>query len=428
MKSTCAAVVVVILAAAPAVQAQQSAVAGLQANARDGASRVSLGRALRRAGRFDEALRALALVRDPANRPAAVRETARVRADQGNFRAMEAVCRQLPATSVERHVCTARAFLVWNRVTPAEREIAAAQSMSPNDPELALVLGDARRLGSDLTAAETHYLRATQGLSGRDEPWIGLGTLHEMMQRPDDALTDYRRAVEVDPSDPMAALMLGQFLVRRRNNPTEALPLLQRAVNDRPGWALALESLGEAQLGMNSFTEALASFQQAARISPTQPGAQTGIGRALIGLNRHREAEAPLRLAITQVGNDARAFMALADVLEHTGREPEAATTWDQAIDRAPHEPTPRMRAAELAHRMHQNAMARAELDELLTTDATYAPALLLRGDIEAEDGRRNEARQFYNQAMAGHDGAVARDEIQRRISELDQPVRVRRH
>lgn len=409
-----------------AAQAQQSEVARLQPIARDGATRVSLGRALRRAGRFDEALRTLGAVRDAANRTAALRETARVRADQGNFRAMEAVCRQLPA-GVDRSVCAARAFLVWNRVTPAEREIATATGLAPSDPEVMLVNADARRLASDLPAAERAYRSATEAMTGRDEPWLGLGALHEMMQRPDDALADYRRAVEVDPTDPAAALALGQFLVRRRDNATEGLPLLQRAATERPNWGLAHEVLGEAQLALNNFSDALASFQQAIRLSPTQPGAQVGLGRALIGLSRHAEAEAPLRLAVRQVGNDSRAFMALADVLEHTGRDSEAASTWDQAINSAPSDNRPRMRAAELAHRLHQNAMARAELDGLLGTDATYAPALLLRGDIEAEEGHRNEARQLYNQALAGHDGTVPRADIERRIAELDQPTRARR-
>ena len=120
------------------------------------------------------------------------------------------------------------------------------------------------------------------------------------------------------------------------------------------------------------------------------------------------------------------AHMALADLLEHTQRETEAMGAWDAAIDRAPSDMTPRLRAAELAHRTHQNALARAYLDRVLTDDPNSARALMLRGTIAMEDGDRAAARQFLDQSLHGN-GEIDRAAVQRMITELDTPPRTRR-
>jgi len=406
--------------------AQESALESLRAAGTDPASLLRLGRAQRRAGRFDEAVRTLApALRAPATREAAAWEVARVRFDQGNFRAAQVACNALPA-GPSRRICLARAYLVWQRVALAQREIGPAATARPNDGELLLVRADAERLGSNVAASEASYRAAVSALPGRADPYLGLGQLYELAQRPDDALTAYRQAVEIDATDPAAALSLGRYLLRARRNPTEALPLLGRACQDRPGWAEALVAQGEALLGLARPGEALQVYQEAVRIAPTQPGAQTGLGRSLAGAGRWQDAEAPLREGIRQVANDAPAHVALAEVLEHTGRESQAMEVWDAAIDRAPADMSSRLRAAQLAQRTQQNSLARAYLDRVLQAEPRRAEALLLRGIIAAEEGNRTQAREAFEAALAG-EGTIDRADVARRLEALNQPQRTRR-
>ncbi len=417
---------VAALSLLPAVaSAQESALAALRANASNPAGALALGRALRRAGRFDEAVRVLNGVRDPSLRQSAQWEVARVRFDQGNFRPAQAACNALPA-GPQRRVCMARANLVWHRVALADRELNAARSMSAGDGELQLATADARRMAADLPAAEAAYREAAQALPDRADPQLGLGALAELAGQLDAAEAAYRRAVSVDASDPQSALALGRFLLRRRNNATEALPLLQRAATDRTQWPEALTALGDALLANGDAATARSSFENALRLSPTQPGAQAGLGRALIAQQQWAAAEAPFRAAMAQVGTDASAYAGLADVLEHTNREQEAMQAWDAAIDRAPTDPAIRLRAADLAHRTQQNALARAYIDRVLTDAPRNASALLLRGVIAAEDGDRNAARTALTAALSG-DGPIDRELAERRLRELDQPTRPRR-
>ncbi len=405
--------------------AQESELATLRAAGRDPSAVLRLGRALRRAGHFEEAWRTLQpIARSGPLRTDAQWEAARVRFDQGVFRPAQAACGAVMPP--QRRVCMARAYLVWNRVGLADRELAALAGALANDGELQLVTGDARRLAADVPASERAYQSAASALPGRDDPYLGLGTLYELVQRFDDAAVQYRRAVEVDATDPLAAMALGRFLLLRRANAREALPLLERANRDRPDWAEALGFLGEAQLATGSAEPALASFRRAVQLSPTQPGGQSGIGRALVALGRWADAEAPIRTAISQVDNDIAARMALADVLEHTARETEAMTGWDAVIDRAPQNLTARLRAAQLAHRTQQNTLARTYLERVLEATPPAPEALFLRGEIARDDGDRPAARGFFQRALPGAAGDT-RAAIERALLELDQPVRQRR-
>ncbi|MDO9017652.1 MAG: tetratricopeptide repeat protein [Myxococcales bacterium] len=405
--------------------AQETSLAALRAGASTPSGAIALGRALRRAGRFEEAMRVLNGVRDPAMRADARWEAARVRIDQGAYRPAQAACNAIPAGQ-RRRVCLARAYLVWHRVALADRELEAARSMGAGDGELLLATGDARRMASDPAAAETAYRAAAQAMPERPEPQLGLGAVADVAQRLDDAEAAYRRAVAADPTDPQSALALGQFMLRRRGNAAEALPLLRRAVADRPQWPEALTAMGDALVATGDAAAARAAFEAALRIAPTQTGAQAGLGRALLGLQLWREAEAPFRRALDQVGTDASAYVGIAEVYEHTQREPEAMQAWDAAIDRAPTDPVIRLRAAELAHRTQQNALARAYVDRVLADAPRHAGALVLRGIIAAEEGDRPAARVAFTAALSG-EGAIDRAAVEQRLRELDQPARPRR-
>lgn len=419
-----------LVATPSAGHAQETALATLRAAARSGApqEQLALGRALRRAGRFAEAATTLRRAVRGTGRADALWEIARVRFDEGNFRASEAACRALPAghgprdpAGVLRSVCMGRAYLVWQRAALADREIAAAQAIDPSNAELGLLTADTNRLRNNVPTAEAAYRAAIAALPARTEPHLGLALLYETAQRFDEAQAEYRRAVDLDANDPAAALALGRFLLTRRNDATGALPLLRRATQDRPSWPEALVALGDAQLTSGAVAEALRSYQEAAQVLPAQPGAQSGLGRARVRSNQIAEAEAPLRAAIAQVTNDADAHMALAEVLSRTNRQDEAIEEWNRAIDLLPNDASPRLHAAELAHTMGQNSLARAYLDRILSDDGQHAPALLLRADIAFEENDRVHARQLYQSALGGH-GEIDRNRAQARLREMDAP------
>jgi tetratricopeptide (TPR) repeat protein len=405
--------------------AQESELATLRsAPASDATAPLRLGRALRRAGHFDEALRVLRMAARGATRAEALYEIARVRFDQGNFREARAACNAMPP-GVMRHVCMARAHLVWQRPSQAEREIAAAQRIESGNAELKLVIADTMRISGRMTEAEAAYREAAAALPNRSEPFLGLGAIFEASHRLEDARQAYQRAVDADRNDPAALLALGRLLRRLRQDDA-ALALLQRANDERPDWPEALVALGELHLARNELEDAQRVLARAVQLNPHQPGAQSALGRVHLRAGRLQEAEAPLRAAIQQVPNDGEARAALAELLGRTDRGEESLEEWNRAIDLMPSDLTPRMRAAEQARRMRLDTLARAYLDRILSEDPQHAPALLMRADIAFDEGDRRSARQLYQQALAGH-GEIDRARAQQRIQEIDAPARQRR-
>lgn len=416
--------------------AQHSSLEALRSAAasRDPQAVLRLARALRRAGHFDEAVRSVTPATRGAARTEAVWELARIRFAQGDFRASQAACNQLPAgrnprdpAGLQRHLCLARANLVWQRPALAERELAPAREVEPNNAELQLVTAEAARMSGRVQDAEAAFRAAASAMPGRADPLLGLGLLQETAQRFDEAEQSYRRGLEADREDPAAALALGRFLLRRRHQATAALPLLQQATTERPEWPEALVLLGDAQLSGNQAQAALTTFEQLARLAPNQPGTQSGLGRARLANNQLAPAEQALRLAVQQVPNDAEAHAALAEVLGRTDRGEESLELWNRAIDLAPTDFEPRMRAAAQARSMAQTTRARGYIDRILADDAQYGPALVLRGDVAMDEGDRNTARQLYNSALGATHGTVDREYVQRRIAELDAPPRTQR-
>jgi tetratricopeptide (TPR) repeat protein len=416
------------LAVARTAHAQESQLAQLRtaAASHDPQAVIALGRGLRRAGHYDEAARTLQGAARGATRVDALWEIARVRFDQGNFHTSQAACNALPGGGILQHVCMGRAHLVWHRVALAQREITAAQAIDANNGELKLLVADAHRLAGEVPPAEENYHAAATALPGRADPFLGLAQLYETAQRFDDALANFRHAVETDANDPEANLGLGRFLMRRRHDHAGATPYLRSANENHPRWSPALVAFGEAQLAAGSVTDALTSFQSAIQILANEPGAQSGLGRARLRNNQAAEAEQPLRTAIEQVPNDADARQALAEVLARTNRGEESLEEWNRAIDLVPTDPAPRLRAAEQARSMGQNSLARAYVDRVLSDDQQYAPALLMRADIAFEDNDRTNARQLYQAALNGH-GDIDRAHAQQRIAEIDAPQHIRR-
>ncbi len=405
--------------------AQESDLAALRAApATDATAQLRLGRALRRAGHFDEAVRALRVAARGPTRAEALFETARVRFDQNDFRAARSVCNTVPAGAM-RSVCLARAHLVWQRAALAVTEINRARALDPNNAELKLVVADAARISGRLQEAEAGYRDAATALPNRAEPHIGLGIIFETAGRLDDARTAFQHAVDADTHDPVAALYLGKLLKKQRNFDA-ALPLLQRANSDRPGWAEALVALGDVLLARNALPEALTALQRATEIDPNQPGAQSALGRVHLRAGRLVEAAAPLRAAIQQVANDAEARVAYAELLGRTEQGRESLDEWNRAIDLLPTDPMPRMRAAQQAISMRESTLASAYLERILADNPQHSGALLMRADIAFENNDRRSARQLYQQALAGR-GEFDRAHATARIQEIDAPPRQRR-
>lgn len=131
-----------------------------------------------------------------------------------------------------------------------------------------------------------------------------------------------------------AALSLAQFFAR--TNDKIALSNARRAVELDPFSPLALLSVGRIEAARGNLDEARQALEQAVSLSPELPGAQRDLGALELALDRLPRAERAFRASLELAPDDARTLAGLGTVLLRRGRRVEAWQNFNRAVELAP--------------------------------------------------------------------------------------------
>lgn len=188
-----------------------------------------------------------------------------------------------------------------------------------------------------------------------------------------EAIPEYRKVLELMPDLYEAHINLGQVLLRSKN-PTEALPHLKRAHEQKPAEFRPAYYFAEALFDLGQFAEAVPVYGEAAAIDGNFATAELGWGRSLVRLDKRSEATPHYRKAVA-LDADLKSFLLeLAQAHEDKG-EMEAAV----AIYREfPENPAAVEHVGLLALRAGQDKEAIAALESVVKTSPTQANRLAL--------------------------------------------------
>jgi tetratricopeptide (TPR) repeat protein len=140
---------------------------------------------------------------------------------------------------------------------------------------------------------------------------------------------DARARLQVNPND-LEALMALAFIHIRREQPADALPMLERAVRLRPGEVRGWLLLGETQLHLEDPLGAIASYEQAERIQPGNLDARLGRGWAAV-LQRQPQQAALLWRPVVRMTRDPVTLLRMIDVYRAVG-DPAAVAEAQAAL------------------------------------------------------------------------------------------------
>lgn len=207
--------------------------------------------------------------------------------------------------------------------------------------------------------------------------WLELGESMELLQRPDEALACYARAVEADPAAVEGLLRLLRLAATRGDPVVEpaASALLALDPPDRR----ALRAAGTA-LAASPWV-ALASECMAAGFAGEGASAGTAAEEAVF-----------------------------AELLANAGRLQEAADRYRRALALAPEWPELHNNLGLLLRRLDDGAAARACLERAVALRPAYVAALYNLGNLLAAPGTVDDARARYAQVLAleqAHAGAL---------------------
>ena len=199
---------------------------------------------------------------------------------------------------VQLRLTLAEALVATGKPEQAAQELEEAEAIAPSDPELLFALASGYLRVKKVDAAEALLARVatarplpeTYVLIGRTyrdfrsydrarkalhaalkmDPRVRrahyyLGTsaiLEEGVVRLDEAITEFRKELQIAPGDALATLRLGVVLVEARRH-EEAMPLLERAVREPAPPYDAWLYLGRSQLAMGRAADAVTSLRRA---------------------------------------------------------------------------------------------------------------------------------------------------------------------
>jgi tetratricopeptide (TPR) repeat protein len=178
---------------------------------------LELGRSLRQAGLYDDAVRVLRKGYAKANKgEIAVRlrlEAARALISANKQKPAVAECRSLKIVDAAKHdVCMAEAQLLWKRASLALPAAESALQKSPGDYDALVAKGRAERQMGQMKEGEATLRSAIAAKSSRHEAHLWLGELLRAAGRNTEAIQAFRSAHQSAPDEPEPLLDLARAL------------------------------------------------------------------------------------------------------------------------------------------------------------------------------------------------------------------------
>ncbi len=241
--------------------------------------------------------------------------------------------------------------------------------------------------------------------------YFGLGRLA-------DAEKELARAAALRPGDPMIVIALGQTWLRLGN-----YARLLSELRPEPVWADREEALawslrGQAELAAGTPGEALGSFQSAQTLDPTEVEPLIGIIRAAARLDREEEAQAALNRAVALAPEDPALLALVGHRAFRSGDYVAAEDAFRRLLKAAPDSLGARLDLAQALLAQNRDLEAAVQIDGVLTSapehpDAHYLAALvsLRAGDFAAVNKHARAAlqvqpRQAPSRALAAFSAA----------------------
>jgi Flp pilus assembly protein TadD len=225
-----------------------------------------------------------------------------------------------------------------------------------------------------------------------------LGYVYTALKQPNDARTEYEKAVTLDPKMPEAQLNLGILLLE--SDPAAAVTPLTKAVDLLPTQTRPRFLLGAAQERSGNFDSAAQSFEAALSLDPKDLDTTLRLAQLYYNQKRPADAETKFRAALGLQPDLPAALLGLAESLD-AQKKPEAAEAYQNYLKTQPNDPTAKERLARSLVAQNQFDAADALLGPDQPGVAPTLDSLKLRADIQIGQKKWDAAVLTLKQAVA---------------------------
>ncbi len=292
---------------------------------------------------------------------------------------------------------------------------AAASSADPAQRAQARALQTVIAIAQGDTAAADRFSAEAVTLAG-DQPnaWLARSYAQQALFNLPAARRSAARAAELAPDDSLPGLRLAELELAGGNH--RAARQLARSAVGGPQAALALRTLGFADLVADDAVSAQGNFEQAAALDPLDPLSRLGLGLALIRRNQLPAGRRQMEIAVSLDPGQSllRSYLAKAYLSERRDHPAQAELGRAKALD--PADPTPWFYEALGLLADNRPVEALASLEESVKRNnnrAVYRSKLQLDEDLAARQagaGRVYETLGFTQLAQRRGAESLAAD------------------
>ncbi len=172
-------------------------------------------------------------------------------------------------------------------------------------------------------------------MPGNDRPYFNLGAAMGSRGQFDEAITQYRKALEINPNFAEAYNNLGAALASRGQF-DEAIASCRKALAIEPNNADFYSNLGMALAGAGRMDDAVAEYRMAVELNPGEAKSHYNLGNALVNCQRIDEAIAQYEMALQIEPNFVAAHNNFGTLLARIGRFDEAIAQYEKSLQIKP--------------------------------------------------------------------------------------------
>lgn len=192
------------------------------------------------------------------------------------------------------------------RLEENEKAVEALTTLARLETEaidVQLALGDLMRRLERFEEGAVAYDSAIKLMAAQDrENWVLFyerGICYERSGQWDLAVSDFRKALELQPEHPLVLNYLGYSWLDRGENLEEALDMVRLAVEQRPEDGYIIDSLGWGYYLTGDYENAVVQLELAVEYRPVDPVINDHLGDALWKVGRKLEAEFQWKRALS---------------------------------------------------------------------------------------------------------------------------------
>lgn len=176
----------------------------------------------------------------------------------------------------------------------AKARLKALVASDPKDYDAQVTLGNLYRNNEEFAPAADAYNAAIALIDKPErENWTVFyyrGIALERIKQWDKAEPDFRKALELEPDQPMVLNYLGYSMVDKKINLNEAIAMVRKAVELKPNDGYIVDSLGWAHFRLGEYDEAVKQLERAVELKPADAVIADHLGDAYWRVGRQLEA------------------------------------------------------------------------------------------------------------------------------------------